>query len=375
MRLCYGLCVVIGALALVKATWGQNAKCLASGGTERSCVPVEQCSTIKALLDSPFLTQQDVNIVRAAQFACVGENTRNVCCASHDIIESTTGKRVVRAAKKISPDCLQDRLGEGHGHNGSYPSESFFIVYIRHGVLNANKSVQYGQCGGSLISSQYVLTAAHCVKDKGLFDVYIGATNLNYTHPDGTYPDGLYQELGRDDAIVHEGYNEKMNVHDIALLRLREPVDFSLPNSPKPVCIPSAEHYESYLSEYPVLVTYGWGENIKGVQSVIKQTAYLQYLPLQYCKPMMKAVISLHGFVLDEGNLCTRTISGHSSFKGYSGSPLMYRQNQVWFMVALASFGISHYGEASNNYPAVATSIAHHGDWIIGKIKHSQRGL
>uniref|UniRef100_A0A182FUI5 Uncharacterized protein n=1 Tax=Anopheles albimanus TaxID=7167 RepID=A0A182FUI5_ANOAL len=153
-------------------------------------------------------------------------------------------------------------LGDGHRHNGSYPSESSFIVYIHH-AFYVNKSLVYGICTGSLITSQYVLTAAHCVKDKEFFEVYIGATNVNYTHADGIYPNGLRQELEAADAIIHEDYNATTNVHDIALLRLSKPVDFSLPNSPKPVCIPSAKHYKPYLSETPILLTYGWGTNIK----------------------------------------------------------------------------------------------------------------
>ncbi|XP_049539676.1 serine protease 42-like [Anopheles darlingi] len=372
MRLCYGFCLVIGALLLINVAWGLNANCFASGSSEGTCVPAEQCSTFKELLEEHGSMSQALHGLRAAQSGCRHENSRHVCCANKDIIDGRTSKREVRAVKGISPECLQDRLGDGHRHNGTFPSESSFIVYVRHVVLLNNSSV-YGICGGSLITSEYVLTAAHCAKDKEFFDIYIGSTNLNYTHEDGNYPDGLYQELEKDDAIIHEEYNETTHVRDIALLRLRQPIDFTLPNSPKPVCIPSVRYYEAYLSEYPILITYGWGENIEGVSTEIKQTTYLQYLPLNYCKGMMKELILQHRFVLDEGNICTRTISGHNAFRGYSGSPLMFRQTKVWFMLGLISFGIREKGLSSNKHPLASTSIAYNGDWIIEKIKQSQR--
>ncbi|XP_049538663.1 phenoloxidase-activating factor 3-like [Anopheles darlingi] len=248
----YSIVVLVAALMLPTVAWG--LACKLAGNITASCVPLDKCSRWQGFLNKTFIPKHEMEAFTVAMSACHnGESDSDlqqvVCCAMDTIIKEKT---------VVAPECLQDRLGDGNRHNGTYPYASSFIAYI------STYSTHPSFCSGSLITSEYVLTGAHCVKNYEDFFVYVGANNTNYTHVDGNYPNGYHYEVGLDDIIVHEGYDARTKIHDIALIRLPTPVDFSLPNSPKPVCISSAKHYEAYLSDYKALRTFGWGQNIDG---------------------------------------------------------------------------------------------------------------
>ena len=89
-------------------------------------------------------------------------------------------------------------------------------------------------CGGSLITSKTVLTAAHCTYNYSASDMtlWVGEHNWN-DDSDGQ------QEVAVLEKIEHPDYNYDDNSADFALLVLSEPVTWR--REVQPVCLPGLE--------------------------------------------------------------------------------------------------------------------------------------
>ncbi|XP_074596464.1 transmembrane protease serine 9-like [Brevipalpus obovatus] len=202
-------------------------------------------------------------------------------------------------------------------------------------------------CGGSLIDSRRILTAAHCVLDDDNNEIlpenirpYLGLQSTNET-------DRIIKAAEVSHYKVDPKY-PKYNGYDIALIVLKKPVKFT--KTVSPICIPASE---PNLKNKRFTVV-GWGdshlepdeddpENMVAMSSTVPMETEMDFVPKKDCINMFyEHGRSFSESVDDSREVCTYNFVSHAdTCSGDSGGPLMYKNHldNRWYLAGVISRG------------------------------------
>jgi hypothetical protein len=245
-------------------------------------------------------------------------------------------------------------IGGVQSKNASWP----FMAYL---LIGGN-----WQCGGSLVSRQFILTAAHCtyndetkkVWDAGAFSVRLGSND--------SQAGGTLHRVRR--VIMHENYNPATNQNDIALLELDAPVDVPTIAIEGVSSRSSSVRFSAASRSSPFGKIVGWGRVDPKVQNSISR--YLMEAPIPIvdsatCNAVMGK--TMRG-AIDARRICAgQSQGGVDSCNGDSGGPLLEPGDSAnWVEVGVVSWGVSSCGDPKTY--GVYTRVGAFSDWLTRNI-------
>ncbi|XP_075979943.1 transmembrane protease serine 9-like [Anticarsia gemmatalis] len=227
-------------------------------------------------------------------------------------------------------------------------------------------------CGSSLISSKFVLTAAHCTRasqrDTTLADVEPKIVRLgNKDIGDGKEHVGpAPYDVDIIKIIAHPNYNSPKQYFDIALMELARDVVFSV--DIQPACLWTQRNFSTYSTKAEVT---GWGVTQSGAQQTSSKllAASVDIISFTKCDDLLSTWCHRNWCGLQDHQVCAGKLNGGvDACQGDSGGPLSVKiplpisdQGSMHYIVGVTSFGI---GCALPDLPGVYTRVSSFVDWI-----------
>lgn len=262
---------------------------------------------------------------------------------------------------KVLPDLPQTRARNSSGMNVTNPVTTRIIGGDAVGIERYPWQVALFYngvfiCGGSIITEEWIVTAAHCTFYRTYapsWKIYAGVSDIGVT----TSPNLQLREAVK--VYNHPQYEDDSYFHyDVSLIKLKSPYTFT--THVRPICLPDSN---SELPDKLQCFVSGWGSTEVG-GAVVKNLRHVEVdiINQQTCNNR------LHNRVEKYMMCAGKELGKQDACNGDSGGPLScyVKGEATWKLAGVVSWGIKC---GLPQTPGVYSRVNYFKEWIWKHVK------
>ncbi|XP_053686615.1 serine protease persephone-like [Sabethes cyaneus] len=341
-----------GLIIAVKLDRFEGDSCnLANGVSVGVCRLAGECSQLKSVPKKDWIT---CSFIVNDPVVCCPERADSKLTLSAAPQSRISSKSELKCATFPETPQAADHI-TGSGSTEAMADDFPHIAALGYSVQTNRESLF--RCGASLISHQYLLSAAHCLYPEQPIFARLGVSNLfNYSSNDPPV------DVGIESVFIHPNYSSKPLMNDIALLKLNRTIT-------EPFLIPACL-FANLTDPAPNvnLSIAGWGStdpNDFEMSSVLRK-ANVTTLDRAVCNGTLSRDKSRRSTgQLQTTQLCAlgrnedNETTGDTCV-GDSGGPLELAHARRRYIVGVTSNGKL----CGSSWPGVYSRVAYYLDWI-----------
>ncbi|XP_071960226.1 mannan-binding lectin serine protease 1-like [Antedon mediterranea] len=214
-------------------------------------------------------------------------------------------------------------------------------------------------CGASILNYEWIITAAHCLADKGDFKITRNEDLVIWVGDHDELTMGRDEEKFQVEEIIsHENFDQKTFDNDIALIKLSRKIK-TFTEYVKPVCLPSKSVVKEISGPGKLVRVMGWGRLEEGAP-----TTYPRYIQ-EVTIPLVgkKTCIDATSHEVTVNMICAGHATGQQdACQGDSGGPLVrVTEDGRWQLLGIVSWGEGCGAAGTYGYYA---KVIRYRDWI-----------
>ncbi|KAF5293938.1 hypothetical protein FQA39_LY13643 [Lamprigera yunnana] len=314
------------------------------------CVPISNCRELTEYIYYPC-------------------GTNSICCPPESFMASVRRPNITSRYSILPSECglvlASNKITGGEiSAVGQFPWMAL-LGYTQKGI----NVIQF-LCGGSLISNEYILTAAHCTSLDSrltLQVVRLGENDLEKREDCDVNGCNVYIDIPVSNFLSHEKFNKTSLENDVAIVKLKEKVTFT--DFIQPICLPINDGIDYKPEVNKNLLVSGWGKtdsaNIGGSSKLLYTT--VEVWDLRKCNDSVPP----NSRPIRDSQLCANGIKKQDACKGDSGGPLInssvIRGDYRSYQIGIVSFATA-LTCGSVELPTVYTRVEYFMDWILSNV-------